>query len=898
MERSILIEYGGDSVENNINLLSTKFCVNHIYRFKAVARTKLFKVIDDSVNSRVTLIYAPAGFGKTTLLSSWITMCKKRSISAAWFTLDEEDNDDTRFWMYFVAAIKEVIPTIGEKSEILLKSARIGGMETVITVLINEILEHQKKFLFIIEDLHLIQNKEILHSLKFFINHMPQTVHLIITSRRDVSNVISGIKNYETTLKIGQDELKFTKEETAAFLEEVMGLDVSEEELTKFYGLTEGWPAGLQMAALFCKQKGIEAIMDKKSGMMQTQFANCFIEDILNSQPDDVYEFLIKTSLLGTFPYDLCVEVTGMSDCRNILNEVLEMNFFISSLEDKEKWYRYHTLFTTFLKKKIEEEHPDLAKEVYLKAGQWYEKKGYKQEAASYYLKGENFEKAVMLMEEVSTELIYRGQFSILQKWTERIPAPYLYKSARLLLDYVWIHLSKYKTEDARYYVEMLQKEFQGCKGWAEPAFQGEFLIAKAFISMENLEESIDLLNKAMEIVDKFNPNYPAALMSIATSYIIHGEILDAEKYYSQSLSASKDIENLYSAAYSFGSLGMMMTCQGRFSEAEELYKEAEEYLEERGGKSIPLLGIIYSGRSEIYYFKNEIEKAYTFSVRAIELLERGGLFDIKNNCYVVKARALLAKGNPAEAIRVINKAEGLSQKDKVYGFKRHIDYSKARMLLDMEELEQAADFIEDYSLSFDESIQKYNLHDYILLAEILIKRKEYENGIKCIERILQFDSIGKLYEVQLRMVKADALLIVSNQEAAYMELHKALIKCGKENYTRIFINYGNRMKEILRLFIKNGGDKQDGRSLEYAKYLLNFFKVSEAKNEKEDTLLTKRELEVVKLISEGASNEEIAKRLFISVSTVKSHILNLFGKLQVNSRSKAIVEAEKMGIL
>lgn len=881
-------------MDNNINLLTTKFSINHIYRLKAVGRSKLFEILNDSVNSRLTFINAPAGFGKTTLLSSWITMCKKKSIYAAWLTLDEEDNDESRFWRYFAWAIKAVIPNMGEKAINLLKTARVGGMETVITVLINEIQETKKKFIFIIEDIHVIKNEEILNSLKYFMNHMPGNIHILMTSRRDISSVIQGIKDYESIIEIGQEELRFTYEETTVFINEIMKLNASEEELIKLYELTEGWPAGLQLVALSCKRKGIASIKDKKSMMLQSQLENYFIEDVLNTQSTDIYEFLIKTSLLGTFSYDLCVYITGIQDCRDILNRVLEMNLFMSCLDDKENWYRYHNLFSSFIKKKIEEEQPDMARKIYMKAGEWYENMGYKQEAGTYYLKGKNYEKAVILIEEASTELIYHGQLTKLEKWIEGLPARYLYRSPKLMLDYVWIHLSKYKVDDARYYIEMIEK----IKREDEPEFEGEFLIAKAFVSMDDLEQSIDLLKRSLELTDSFNPNYPAALMSIATSYITHGEVSEAEEYYLKALAGSKKIENLYSAAYSWGSLGMMMTCQGRFSEAEALYKEAEEYLEEKGGKNIPLLGIVFSGLSEIYYYRNQIEKAYKFSSKAAQLFERGGIFDIKNNCYAIKARSLLAKGNKSRAIETIDKAMSLSEKDKVYGFKRHMEYSMARMFLDMNDLDKAIDFIQQYNMSPKDSVKKYNLHDYILLAEILVKTKKFERGISCIEEIMKTCDIGKLYEVQLRILKADALLNSSEPETAYDELHKALMDCAKENYIRLFINYGSRIQYILQMFIDNGSGRYDSRSREYAEYILTFFNEKITKKAAENNLLTNRELQVLKLISKGASNEEIAKVLFISVSTVKSHTLNIFGKLEVNSRSKAVIEAEKRGII
>ncbi len=883
-------------MENHIDLLETKFSINHIYRQKAIARENLFCILDDAVNTRLTLISAPAGFGKTTLLSSWITMHKKRSIYAAWLTLEAEDNEENRFWIYFISAIKSVIPDIGGKSLNLLNTSRIGGIETIITVLINEILENRKKFLFIIEDLHVIKNTQILNGLKFFINHMPYNIHLIITSRLRIISQLSGIKHSNSIIEIGVEELKFTKNETAAYVNEIMELKVAQDHLIRLYELTEGWPVGLQIAALFCKRKGIDSIYDKQVMMLQSNFADYFMEDILNSQSPAVYEFLIKTSQLNAFSCELCQAVTDMENCNELLKQVFEMNLFISCFDQKDQWYRYHSLFAAFLRKKAKEEQPGLVKDIYWKAGQWYERKGYAQEACTCYLKAQSYEKAIHIIEQISSPLIYQGQFTVIEKWIECIPAQYVFRNIRLMLDYVWIYLSRHKVCDASYYIELIEKESEDATLPSD--IKGEFLIAKAFIKMDHLEESIQLLKNAMELVDPFNPNYAAALMSIATTYIVHGDVPEAEEYYSKALTASIKIENLYSAAYSWGGLGMMLTCQGRFREAEMLYQEAETYLKEKGGNSIPLLGIVFSGLSEIFYMKNDIEHAAEYSDKAIEMFEKGGIFDIKNNCYVIKARSLLAKGCNSRAIEVMNKALILSEKDNTYGFKRHIEYCRARIFLDMGEIEKAEDFIEQYHLSHTDHLKKYNLHDYVLLAEVLVKRKEYINALFCIDEILKLDSIGELYEMQLEIIKSDALQSISKPEAAFAELHKALAKCSNENYLRLLINYGSRMESMLHVFLTMENTLSDKRSIMYAKDILKFFDVKTQKTVKGNSLLTKRELEVLKLISDGASNEEIAQSLYISISTVKSHILNLFTKLEVNNRSKAVVEAEKRGII
>lgn len=882
-------------MNENENLLTTKFSINHVYRLKAVARTKLFQLLDDSVNNRLTTINAPAGFGKTTLLSSWITMCKKRSIHAAWLTLDEEDNDNSRFWFYFISAMQAVTPDIGEKSSMLLKSSMIGGMETVITVLINEILSVKKKFLFILEDLHVIKDDEILKALSFFIKHIPNNISLIITSRKDISTMLKSIKISPISIKLTQEDLRFTKEETTFFIKDIMELKASEDEISKLYELTEGWPAGLQISALACKRKGITAITDKNIVRLETEVTSPFIEDILENQPQNINKFLIKTSLIDTFSYELAVYVTGMKDCKQILKEVLESNLFLSCLEEKKDFYRYHSLFSSFLKKTTEANNPELAKEVYLKTAQWYEEKGYIKEAASYYLKGKDFAKAVILIETISIELVCSGQFTLLQRWIDNIPALYLYKSSRLLLDYVWCNLLKHKINDARYYVEILEQSFSS---FMLPSFEGEFLIAKAFVSMDNLEESISLLNKSMSLVDSFNANYPSALMSVATSYIIHGEVNEAENYYLKALTASKKIENLYSAAYSCGSLGMMMTLQGRLSEAETLYKETEEYLKEKGSNSIPLLGLVFSGFSEIYYIRNELDKAYEFSEKAIEYLEKGSLFDIKNNCYAIKSRTLIALGNKTKGIEAMNKATKLSGNDNLYGFKRHIDYCTAKMFLMLDSMDKTADFFSTYKISYNDNGRKYDLHDHILLAEFLMKAQKYELGLSCIENIMKLKNIGNLYEVQLKLIRADGLFSISKLEAAYDDLNMALLACEKENYIRIFIDYGNRCADILKAFVAYKSKKYDNRSLQYAKYILTLFNTKPIKAENCVDLLSAREFEVLKLISQGASNEEISKALFISISTVKSHILNIFGKLEVKSRSKAVVEAEKRGII
>lgn len=885
-------------MSNPIELLETKYCINHIYRQKAIARENLFGILDDSMNSRLTFISAPAGFGKTTLLSSWITMHKKRSLTASWLTLDADDNEENRFWIYFISAIKSAIPEIGEKSLNLLNATRIGGIETMITVLINEILESRKNFLYIIEDLHVIKNRQIFSGLKFFINHMPYNIHLILTSRLHIASQLSGIVHLNGIIEIGENELKFSKKEAAAYANEIMELKLTYDQLTRLYELTEGWPVGLQIAALYCKRKGPESLSDIETMIFQSNFAAYFMEDILNSQSPALYEFLIKTSLFDVFSLELCQAVTNMENSGDLLRQALEMNLFLSCFDQKEEWYRYHSLFATFLRKKAYEHEPELVKDIYGKAAQWYELNGYTQEACTCYLKAQCYEKAIYLIEQISSPLIYQGQFTVIEKWIESVPAQYVFGNIRLMLDYVWIYLSRHKISDASYYIELIENKYEEEALKKQLDMKGEYLIAKAFIKMNHLEESIQLLKSAMELVDQFNPNYAAALMSIATTYIVHGDIGEAEQYYSKALTASLKIENLYSAAYSWGGLGMMLTCQGRLKEGEILYQEAEKYLKEKGGNSIPLLGIIYSGLSEIFYLKNDIELAADYSDKAIQMFEQSGIFDIKNNCYVIKARSLLAKGNDQRAIEVINKALNLSEKENTYGFKRHIEYCRARLYLDMGDIEKAEEFIEQYQLSRMDHLQKYNLHDYVLLAEILVKREEYKNALLYIDEILKLDNIGGLYETQLEILKSDAWLSLSKPEPAFTELHKALIKCRNENYLRLFINYGARINSILTKFLTQENTISDNSSIMYAKDILNYFDNTSKNAVKGVPLLTKRELEVLELISSGASNEEIAQMLYISISTVKSHVLNLFTKLEVNSRSKAVVEAEKRGII
>ncbi len=233
-------------------------------------------------------------------------------------------------------------------------------------------------------------------------------------------------------------------------------------------------------------------------------------------------------------------------------------------------------------------------------------------------------------------------------------------------------------------------------------------------------------------------------------------------------------------------------------------------------------------------------------------MFEQSGIFDIKNNCYVVKARSLLAKGNDQRAIEVINKALNLSEKENTYGFKRHIEYCRARLYLDMGDIEKAEEFIGQYQLSRMDHLQKYNLHDYVLLAEILVKREEYKNALLYIDEILKLDNIGGLYETQLEILKSDAWLSLSKPEPAFTELHKALIKCRNENYLRLFINYGARINSILTEFLTQENTISDNSSIMYAKDILNYFDNTSKNAVKGVPLLTKRELEVLELISSG----------------------------------------------
>jgi LuxR family maltose regulon positive regulatory protein len=406
-----------------------------------VPRPRLGELLAEGMGRKLTLISAPAGFGKTTLLSEWRMLHSESDWSVGWVSLDEGDDDLVRFLSYLVAALQTIEPEIGQDVLLLLRSPQPSPVETVMTALINDVAQIPQDFALILDDFHVITNEAIHHAVAFFLEHLPPQAHLVIASRTDPPFPLARLRARGQMTEINAADLRFTPEEAAAFLRGVMGLDLSGESVAALDEKIEGWIAGLQLAALSARgREDASHLAEAFTGSNRHVFGY-LAEEVLDQQPDDVQNFLLQTSVLERLSPPLCDAVTGRGDGQEMLERVEEANLFTVALDDAGHWYRYHHLFADALRRRLRQSNPELEPELHLRASEWYEREGFAKEAVRHALNADDSDRAALLMERHARTMLARTEMTVLSGWISALPAEVVCSRPRLCLAHCWLSL-------------------------------------------------------------------------------------------------------------------------------------------------------------------------------------------------------------------------------------------------------------------------------------------------------------------------------------------------------------------------------------------------------------------------------------------------------------------------
>jgi LuxR family maltose regulon positive regulatory protein len=897
-----------------IELLRTKLFIPRP-RKKLVTRQRLVDCLNAGLDKKLTLIAAPAGFGKTTLLSEWIPQSPR---CVTWLSLDEEDNDPSRFWAYFIASVQGLQTQIGSNALALLRSEHSPAIASVLTTLINDIASFPDDFSLVLDDYHVIESQPIHDGLTFLLDHLPSNMHLILTTRLDPPLPASRLRARDQLMEIRANDLRFTVNEAAAFLANVMGLTLSGEEAAALEARTEGWIAGLQIAALSMQgREDISGFIEAFSGSHR-HILGYLADEVINQQSESTLRFLLQTSILDRLCGSLCNAVTTESGGEEMLRALERANLFIISLDDEGVWYRYHHLFADVLHNRLKSQS---AKErlatLHRRASAWFEERGLIDEAIGHALAAPDIERAAILVERYSMALMQESKIFIFRAWLQQLPDEFVRTRPRLILAHGWSLI-------LTGYVSALEQWLEDSKIQAalEPAdlpaeVRGELILLRATLARFRRENdrAFELAQEALDLLSGDERGLQAgALYTMGVAQLQKGDIPSARQAFVEAAAAGEARGGPYMALSALDTLSDIQLRQGNLMQAIQSCHEALDMAARGHWDTMPAMGMIYIHLGRVFYEQNDLEGAARALTEGIGRLRRSIEQYLLALGYVALARVHLARGDKEAAFATFQEGEDWFKQMHVAdtGAGTLMDLGRVRVSIQVNDLESAIRWAQDCHW-FPEHTPLGRVQVTTLARLRLAQSEQQEPLLKesaeTIERLVVRATAGQWWGELLELLILQARLhgTQSDTTAMYASLGQAIALAEPEGHIRVFVDEGEPMRRRLldyQSFLtgRDNGDGQPSQQLLYIDKLLSAFpQPAPAGNAIRQSLpepLSERELDILQLIAAGHSNQEIADTLVIALSTVKSHINNLYGKLGTSRRTEAIAIAREQGLL
>ena len=907
-------------------LLSTKLFIPSI-RQELVSRPRLIEQLTTGISTgrKLSLISAPAGFGKTTLISAWVASKGK---SVAWLSLDENDSNPVCFLTYFIHALQTITPNIGSKILKVLQSPQPPPIETILTSLLNEIVTTTKDFVLVLDDYHVIDSKSIDQALSFLVNHLPPQMHLVITTREDPALPLSRLRAQRQLVELRAADLRFTPSEAAEFLNEVMGLNLSTEEVAALEERTEGWIAGLQLAAISMRgHQDVAGFIQAFAGDNR-YIVDYLMEEVLQRQPESVRSFLLQTSILELLNGSLCDAVTGQEDSRARLEALHRGNFFLIPLDDKRHWFRYHHLFTDVLRMHLMAEQPELVSALYRRASSWYEQNGLAVDAIRYALTGGDYERAADLVELATPAMNRNRQEATVLNWMKALPEALFKDRPVLSILYVGALMGNGKIEgvearlrDAEWWLEAITDRGERPKEMVvvnEEEFRrlpGSIAMYRAGIALAlgNLPEAMTHTWRVFDLApeeDHRTRGASAALLGLALW--TDGDLEAAHRSFAEGMAQLQMAGNTSDAVGGVLALADIRIVQGRLHDAMLTYERALQLARENGTPTLRGTADMYVGMSELEREHNDLQAATQLLLRSQEQGEHTGFPQHPYRRRVAMARLREAQGDLDGAVVLLDEAEPLYVSD-FFPNVRPITALKARVWVAQGKLDNALGWAREEGLSAKDELSYLREFEHITLARILLAsyKSDHSDGMLCeaiglLERLLKTAEEGCRMGsvIEILALRALAYQMQEDIPTALTSLERALALAEPEGYIRMFVGEGTNMVQLL------GEAKARSIMPDYTGKLLASFEAEQPRISGEARLptshasplliepLSDRELEVLRLFRTELGGPEIARELTVSLNTLRTHSKNIYSKLGVNNRRAAIRRAEELNLL
>ena len=883
-------------------LLATKF---HIppWRITGVSRVSLIDRLTTGLleGSKLTLVSAPAGYGKTTLISEWIYTLGE-SLQIAWISLDEGDNDLNRFLNYWLSAFQSIDESVGLNAKSLLPLPQIPSLHAILDELLNDLVSLEIRVMMVLDDYHTITNPQIHDAVEYFIEHQPAKVHLIITTREDPPFLLSRMRARRQMTEIRAIDLRFTQDEAQQFFNQSMNLELPEKTINTIEVRTEGWAVGLQLAALALQNLPNPHEFIRTFNGTHRYILDYLAEEVLRQKDEGTRNYLFQTAVLEKFNASLCNSITGRSDSQELLHELEQANLFITPLDNERNWYRYHPLFADYLRTGLTITEQARLHEL---ASQWYEANDLAFEAVKHAFLSENLEETVNVIERVIQKptVWSGGEISILVGWLDALPSQLLQSKPALCLhaSRAWyiagrINLSEKYLDLAEQALRESPTLYQHTRTLlaisaerraALAALRGDisFAIERATYALTQLPED--------GIYDRARAN---AMLGLA--YGLKGDLKEASHLLISASDLSHTVGVSFMAVMTRCEAALLQITQGKLPLATEIVQQAIHF---SGETQIPPLGFAKYVLAEIAWKKNELVSAEKYLMEGIEISNQGILIDDLRFELMMLAHLKKSTGDLTAALTAIEQAHSICQSFEI---PRLITLSSAhcvRIQLANGMLEEVNQWAQQYQ-EFRDSMQVEYIREYedLTLARVFLVNKEYEPALELLTLLYEkANSSGRIRTcIEAAILLSLVGLAQKKPTTAQEWLVKALTLAAPEGFLRLFLDEGPIIADQLPKIRHRAPGFVDQllETFSYQSQKTNLI-ANTQKNQKLVNPLSEQELCVLSLIITGKSNQEIAEELFISNGTAKWHVHNVLQKLGVSNRPQAIAIAREMGI-
>ncbi|MHB1134798.1 MAG: LuxR C-terminal-related transcriptional regulator [Chloroflexota bacterium] len=897
-----------------MRVLSTKLYAPAL-RPDAVARPRLVARLRVGRRARLVLLSAPAGFGKTTLLGEWLAA---EQLPAAWLSLDPADNDPARFFGYLYAALAAVEPESLAGLRPLLASVQGVPGEAMLTALVNALCDRPSEMALVLDDYHLVDAAPVHAAVAFLCENLPPQVRLVVATRADPPLPLARLRSRGQLLELRADALRFTAEEARDFLNLAMGLDLSGEEVAALEARTEGWVAGLQLAALSLQGRADVAGFIRSFAGTNRFILDFLVEEVLNREPEEVQTFLLRTSLLARLSGGLCEAVTGLRDSQAMLERLERANLFLVPLDDERRWYRYHHLFADLLAARLHAVAAESVPELHQRASRWHDANGYPDEAVRHALAARDYRRAGALVVKYWLPVGHSGQTSTVLRWLESFPDEAVAGEPMLSVAYAWLLWLTGNIAEVDRRLDDATRALAG-RRVSEGDRQAEMVAAgisalRAHVARHRAQipAAIDFANQALAQLSSFSALASSeralfqahALSGLGHAYRESGATELSVETLRQVMSLAKAGGNILSVTICAFYIARQQQALGRLREAEESCRAALLAARAEGYEALPVAGMLHLALAEVLRERDELAEAERQLEAGRQFVRQGGYSEGLRNLGVVAARLCQSRGDLPGAAAALAEAEALVARARSPLGIAEVAAHQARLNVARGDLAAAEGWWEEARRRPGEDRGYTREAENLSRARLLLARGDLVAARRHLDETLALAEEGARLGTVLELLMLRALVAErqGQGEAALADLGCALDLAAPQGYTRVFLDEGEALAALLRRGVERGLWRSSIQ--EYASSLLARLGLPAPPQRPPLPAtglvepLSEREREVLRLVGAGLSNQEIAERAVISLNTVKKHTSNIFAKLGVASRTQAIARAREIGLL